>query len=57
MNSTSELLLYNALSLLADKTYESFDNADDWLDWICRELNCSEKLLQEYGINRDNLRL
>lgn len=57
MTSTVELLLYNALSLLADETYESFDNVDDWLEWICKELNCTEEILKEFGINRDDLHL
>ena len=44
-----ETLLYNAISLLVDKTYEEYDNAEEWLDMMTEELGCSLSELKEYG--------
>lgn len=57
MKNKIEVILYNALSLLADETYEPFESADKWMYWVCNNLGCTEADLKEYGIDRENLRL
>ena len=47
-----ETLLYNAISLLVDETYERYADEDrktEWLDMMTRELGCSLSELKEYG--------
>lgn len=47
-----ETLLYNAISLLVDETYESYadeDRVTEWLDMMTRELGCSLSELKKYG--------
>lgn len=47
-----EALLYNAISLLVDETYERYydeDRETEWLDMMIRELGCSLSELKEYG--------
>lgn len=45
-------LLYNAISLLVDETYERYsdeDMATEWVDMMTGELGCSLSELEEYG--------
>ena len=45
-------LLYNAISLLINETYESYADEDrktEWFDMMTRELGCSLSELKEYG--------
>ncbi len=47
-----ETLLYNAISMLVDETYESYADEDrvaEWLDMMTRELGCTVAELKEYG--------
>lgn len=44
-----ETLLYNAISLLVDKTCEEYDDTEAWLDMLTEELGCSLSELKEYG--------
>ena len=47
-----EVLLYNAISLLVDETYERYADEDretEWLDMMTNELGCSVTELKEYG--------
>ena len=47
-----ETLLYNAISLLIDETYESYadeDRVTEWFDMMTRELGCTLTELKEYG--------
>ena len=57
MKNKLEVILFNALSLIADETYDAFADANEWLDWLCKNLGCTEADLKEYGIDRENLRL
>lgn len=57
MKNKIEVILFNALSLLADETYEPFKSANEWMYWVCNNLGCTEADLKEYGIDRENLRL
>lgn len=41
-------LLYNAISLLFEKTYEEYDNKEEWLNMLTKELGCSLSELKEY---------
>ena len=47
-----ETLLYNAISMLVDETFERYDDEDmatEWIDMITRELGCTLAELKEYG--------
>lgn len=47
-----ETLLYNAISMLIDETYESYadeDRVTEWFDMMTRELGCTIAELKEYG--------
>ena len=57
MKNRMNLLLYNAISLLVDETIEEFDDTDDWFEWICDELDCTEEELKEFGIDREKLHI
>lgn len=51
-NKRLETLLYNAISLLVDETYENYadeDRATEWFDMMTNELGCSLSELKEYG--------
>ena len=57
MENKFNVLLYNAISLLVDETIEEFDDTDEWLEWICDELDCTEEELKEFGIDREKLHI
>lgn len=57
MENKLKVFLYNAISLLVDETIENFDNSEEWLEWICNELGCSTKELEEFGINIETLNI
>lgn len=44
-------VLYNAISLLIDETFEQYDDTEEWFAMIQNELGCSSDELEElYGI-------
>jgi len=45
-----KVLLYNAITLLADETFERYDEADEWLFMICDELKTTKEELEEFGV-------
>lgn len=45
-----ETVLYNAISLLIDETFEQYDDSDEWFAMIQKELGCSKEELMELGI-------
>lgn len=45
----TELLLYNAISLLIDETLDQYDDEEEWKDMMCNELGCTREELQKYG--------
>lgn len=44
-----EVLLYNAISMLIDETFQYEDSAE-WFDRIQDELGCTAEELETYGI-------
>ena len=51
MEKKMETILYNAISLLIDETYEQYDDAEEWLSMMENELGCTaEELEKEFGI-------
>ena len=45
-----ETLLYNAICLLIDETFEQYDNSEEWFEMIQNKLGCSAEELERYGI-------
>lgn len=45
-----ETLLYNAICLLIDETFEQYDDNNEWLEMIQNELGCTIEELEGYGI-------
>ena len=45
-----KVLLYNAVCLLIDETFEQYDDNIEWFEMIQNELGCTAKELEEYGI-------
>ena len=45
-----EILLYNAICLLIDETFEQYDDSNEWFEMIQNELGCTAEELEEYGI-------
>lgn len=43
-------ILYNAISLLIDETFEQYDDEQEWFDMMLNELDCTEEELKQYGI-------
>lgn len=43
-------ILYNALVLLIDETFEQYDDENEWFAMIQNELGCTAEELKEYGI-------
>lgn len=43
-------ILYNAISLLIDETFEQYDDEQEWFDMLLNELDCTKEELEQYGI-------
>ena len=43
-------LLYNAISLLIDETFEQYDDSEEWFAMVLNELDCTKEELERYGI-------
>ena len=43
-------ILYNAISLLIDETFEQYDDSEEWFSMLQNELGCTKEELEEYGI-------
>jgi hypothetical protein len=43
-------ILYNAISLLIDETFEQYDDSEEWFAMLQNELGCTKEELEEYGI-------
>ena len=51
MEKKMGIVLYNAISLLIDETFEQYDDAEEWLSMMENELGCTaEELEKEFGI-------
>ena len=44
-------LLYNAISLLIDETFEQYDDSEEWFAMVLNELDCTKEELEQYGIH------
>lgn len=44
------VLLYNAITLLVDETFEQYDDSEEWFEMIQNELNCTAEELETLGI-------
>lgn len=49
-NERLKVLLYNAISLLADETYDGFDGKEEWLENLCVELGTNKNELKKFGV-------
>lgn len=45
-----ETLLYNAVSLLVDETYEQYDDTEEWKAMLEHELGCTCAELEQLGV-------
>jgi len=43
-------VLYNAISLLIDETFEQYDDTEEWLTMVYNELDCTKEELASFGI-------
>ena len=50
MEERLKVLLNNAISLLADETFEQYDDPNDWKNMIEVELGCTIEELEQYGV-------
>ena len=50
MEDRLKTILYNAISLLIDETFEQYDNGEEWFEMIQNELGCTKEELEQYGI-------
>ena len=50
MEDRLKTILYNAISLLIDETFEQYDNEEEWFEMIQNELRCTKEELEQYGI-------
>lgn len=49
-SKTESTLLYNAISLLVDETFEQYEDSQEWLEMIEKELGFTVEEMKEYGI-------
>lgn len=50
-NKDQSTLLYKAISLLIDETFEQYDDSREWLDMIEKELGFTTEEMKEFGIH------
>ena len=50
MEDRLKTILYNAISLLIDETFEQYDNEAEWFKMLQNELGCTKEELEQYGI-------
>lgn len=43
-------VLYNAITLLIDETFEQYDDSEEWFRMILNELGCTKEELAQLGI-------
>ena len=43
-------VLYNAISLLIDETFEQYDDREEWIAMLYNELGCTENEMKSFGI-------
>ena len=51
MEERLKTILYNAISLLIDETFEQYDDEEEWFKMIQNELDCTKEELDQYGIH------
>lgn len=50
MEDRLKTILYNAISLLIDETFEQYDDETEWFEMLQNELGCTREELEQYGI-------
>ena len=50
MEERLKTLLYNAISLLVNETYEQYDDVEEWKAMLENELGCTFEELKQLGI-------
>lgn len=50
-DSRLETILYNAISLLIDETFEEYEDSEEWFAMILKELETTPEELRKFGIN------
>lgn len=50
MEKRLRTVLYNAISLLIDETFEQYDDSEEWFAMLQNELACTKEELEELGI-------
>ena len=51
MEDRLKVLLWNAITLLIDETYEQYDDEKEWKEMLFNELGTTENELKQYGID------
>lgn len=50
MEDRLKTILYNAISLLIDETFEQYDDKTEWFKMLQNELGCTKEEFEQYGI-------
>ena len=50
MEKRLRTVLYNAVSLLIDETFEQYDDSEEWFTMLQNELGSTKEELEELGI-------
>lgn len=50
MEDRLKTILYNAISLTIDETFDQYDNEEEWFAMFQNELGCTKEELEQYGI-------
>ncbi len=50
MEKRLRTVLYNAVSLLIDETFEQYDDSEEWFAMLQNELGSTKEELEELGI-------
>lgn len=50
MEKRLRTVLYNAISLLIDETFEQYDDSEEWFAMLQNELGSTKEELEELGI-------
>lgn len=50
-NERLKTLLYNAVTLVVDETYEQYDDVDEWKRMMFNELGTTEEELHKYDVH------
>jgi hypothetical protein len=51
MEDRLKVLLWNAITLLVDETFEQYDDVEEWKEMLFNELGTTEDELKHYGVD------